>query len=330
MTESGRCKICTRFPNACVGSRQHHHQITEVPISFVAEFLDVKQNGYVSCLNYKHTDIKPYQYHLACVGLSSSSRGWTCEVCLSNVGGLKCKCAWDGQSQPMPQPPPNLLPYLFSSKVEMNAARTTGRGTLLLYPLTSLISWLLLKSLSLSYCSAWRIYMIYHIWISARLHKDSPPSPYQPYEKKVHPISHYISTTLLVPPMFCCKLVGVPPLVFLDCCSFCLCVSVVGQPLLADSTVLGAWRMCTSLAEGVFLKAFSTLYYHSFAYSGMCDEWLTTPSSKAWNHEESSEDNRSQWGGQGHRGLTQWPGPQAIQRQRCGTTQWWELHLGVW
>ena len=24
-----------------------------------------------------------------------------------------------------------------------------------------------------------------------------------------------------------------------------------------------------------------------------CDEWLTTPSSKAWNHEESSEDDRS-------------------------------------
>ena len=33
----------------------------------------------------------------------------------------------------------------------------------------------------------------------------------------------------------------------------------------------------------------------------MCDEWLTTPSSKTWNHEESSEDNGSQLGGQEHK-----------------------------
>ena len=29
----------------------------------------------------------------------------------------------------------------------------------------------------------------------------------------------------------------------------------------------------------------------------MCDEWLTTPSSKTWNHKDCSEDDGSQWGG---------------------------------
>jgi hypothetical protein len=42
---NGNCAICTTFPCACVGGRQRPLCIMKGPISFVAESLDVKQNG---------------------------------------------------------------------------------------------------------------------------------------------------------------------------------------------------------------------------------------------------------------------------------------------
>ncbi|KAH9040712.1 hypothetical protein EDB85DRAFT_1924977 [Lactarius pseudohatsudake] len=39
--------------------------------------------------SHKYTDIKLYQYHIICVGLSFSPKSWTCEVCQSDTGILK-------------------------------------------------------------------------------------------------------------------------------------------------------------------------------------------------------------------------------------------------
>jgi hypothetical protein len=39
---------------------------------------------------FRTLNMKP-QYHLTCVGLLSSPKAWTCEVCLSDAGALKRK-----------------------------------------------------------------------------------------------------------------------------------------------------------------------------------------------------------------------------------------------